>query len=318
MRTPAWPTPQRTLAPQRLRRQTALGVVAIGVPVVLGACTTPVERSAPPPAAPATSEGGPSARPSASQPDATTAAPTNGTAAAVSACDGRSSPPAELGLDPFYSRYCDVGGIPLVAHADVAPEALAGAAEVLEHLLAARPDAGSAIAASEVRVGVMGRDQVTTQMPEWSDLDEAFPDVDWDSRGRGFGATEARPLVGAGEENLLCLADDPYLGESIWVHEVSHTVLEFGVDAVDVGFRRRLVDAYESAMADGLWRDTYAASNSDEYWAEGAQSYFDANLADDFQHNHVDTRTELAEYDPALFGLLSEVFGPTDWRPSCP
>ena len=34
----------------------------------------------------------------------------------------------------------------------------------------------------------------------------------------------------------------------------------------------------------------------------------------DDQHNHVDTRDKLKEYDPALAALLTEVFGDTDWR----
>lgn len=31
-------------------------------------------------------------------------------------------------------------------------------------------------------------------------------------------------------------------------------------------------------------------------------------------HNHVDTREELREYDPALFTLIDEVFHGTAWR----
>jgi len=31
-------------------------------------------------------------------------------------------------------------------------------------------------------------------------------------------------------------------------------------------------------------------------------------------HNHVNTREELAEYDPALFRLVDRVFRKTEWR----
>ena len=44
----------------------------------------------------------------------------------------------------------------------------------------------------------------------------------------------------------------------------------------------------------------YAATDEHEYWAEGVQSWFDTNRENDAIHNHVDTREELLEYDPAL------------------
>lgn len=182
----------------------------------------------------------------------------------------------------------------------------------------ARPDIAAAIADAGVRIGLIGRDQQTTDMPEWADLNEAFPETDWDVRARGLGATPERPLVGAGEENLLCLAEDRYLGESIFVHELSHTIHEFGARVVDPTFEQRLVDAYFDASDAGLWAGTYAMENEAEYWAEGVQSFFDTNLSDDLQHNDIDSRTELEAYDPVLFALIVEIHGVPDWRPRCP
>ncbi len=226
--------------------------------------------------------------------------------------------PDGLDLDPFSERYCDVLGIPLVTHADVDPRALEIAAETMRIMLAARPDVAAAIAASPVRIGLIGRDQQTTDMPEWSDLNEAFPDTDWNERARGLGATFERPLAGGAEENVLCLPEDRYLGENIFVHEFAHVVHQFGIGVADDTFNSRLADAWVAAVDDGLWADTYAIGNPDEYFAEGVQSFFDTNLADDFQHNHVDTREELAEYDPVLHALIVEAVGEPDWRWSCP
>ncbi|MDE0803141.1 MAG: hypothetical protein OSA99_07430 [Acidimicrobiales bacterium] len=234
----------------------------------------------------------------------------------VTTCPG--PVPTSLGLDPFYSQYCDVSGIPLVAHAGVDPSAMQIAAAATIEMLAHRPDVVEALADGPIRVGIIGRDQRTTEMPEWSDLYEAFPDTDWDTRARGLGATIDRPWVGAGEEDLLCLGTDPYLGESIFIHELSHTIDEFGLRVVDPMFADRLFTAFDDAIAAGLWAGTYAASSPEEYWAEGVQSYFDTNLADDFQHNHVDTRAELADHDPVLHDLVAESFGPTEWRLTCP
>jgi hypothetical protein len=56
-----------------------------------------------------------------------------------------------------------------------------------------------------------------------------------------------------------------------------------------------------------------------EYFAQGVQSFFDANQAEDGSiHNHVDTRDELRSYDAALFTLVTEVYSDTTWRPRCP
>lgn len=301
----------------------APGVLAVVLAV--GGCTSaagsPSARedgsstSTPPVAGPtSTSTSSPAAGPAA--PSAGAATPSPPATGTDAACPG--PVPPDLDLDLFYGRYCDVLGIPLVAAEAVDPEALRIAAEAMRQMLTERPDVARALAQAPVRVGIIGRHQQTTDMPEWSDLAEAFPETDWDTRARGLGATLERPLVGSAEENLLCLPEDGYLGESIFVHELSHAVLEFGVQEVDPGFRTRLVDAYEGATAAGLWADTYAATTSDEYWAEAVQSYFDTNLAEDFQHNEVDTREELRAYDPALHGLVAEVFGAPTWRPACP
>ncbi len=81
---------------------------------------------------------------------------------------------------------------------------------------------------------------------------------------------------------------------------------------VDQTFDDRLKKAYQSAMENGLWKGVYAATNHHEYFAEGVQSWFNNNRPPDHDHNHVDTRSELQEYDPGLAALCEEVFGDTE------
>ena len=69
---------------------------------------------------------------------------------------------------------------------------------------------------------------------------------------------------------------------------------------LDPTFDDRLEAAYRAATDKGLWKGTYAGSNREEYWAEGVQDWFDNNRENDALHNHVNTRAELKEYDPAL------------------
>jgi cyclophilin family peptidyl-prolyl cis-trans isomerase len=63
-----------------------------------------------------------------------------------------------------------------------------------------------------------------------------------------------------------------------------------------------------------LWKNTYAATNHSEYWAEGVQSWFDDNAPPDALHNDIRTRAKLKEYDPTLAKLCQEVFGDGAWR----
>ena len=224
-------------------------------------------------------------------------------------------PPAAVrktfNLDPFYEQWIDVEGLPVVASAKVDPYALKEAAWLIRRMIGHRRDVLQALAENNVRFAVMAYNEFTTQIPEYSDLK---PDYYWDRRARGLGSTPARPAVSCGEENLLNYAGDPYSTENILVHEFAHATHQMGLNTVDSSFDDRLKIAYDAAVEKGLWKDTYAITNKAEYWAEGTQSWFDTNRANDDQHNHVDTRDKLKEYDPALATLLTEVFGDTDWR----
>ena len=216
-----------------------------------------------------------------------------------------------LGLAPVYRKHVDVGGFPVLGSAKASDFALLEAAYLIERMLQQRPDVRRALMASKTRFAVMAPQELTTEIPEHGDL---RPKDYWDRRARGLGATDARPAVSCGEENLLCLPGDPYAAENILIHEFAHAIHEMGLNKIDGEFDRRLRQAYEQALEDGLWKGTYAATNHNEYWAEGAQSWFDTNRPPDHDHNHVDTREELKEYDPRLAALAAEAFGDTEWR----
>jgi hypothetical protein len=231
-------------------------------------------------------------------------------------------PPAALGLDPFYTQYVDAGGIPIISRDGVPPAAFRVAYYVLAEMLDQRPCFRRSMIDSGLRVGLFGPNDVTTDFPEYSDFYEVFPGTDWDQRGRGFGATLTRPLSTVGYENLLRLESDLWFGESILIHEWAHTYFEFGVREQVGGLEQqaRLDVLYDSAMQRGLWADTYAATNSAEYWAEAVQSYFNTNLASDPSdgvHNQIDTRPELLEYDPEMAAFIQSIFPPRDWPPYC-
>lgn len=226
-------------------------------------------------------------------------------------------PPARLGLDPFYQKWIDLRGLPIVGSAKVSDEALRLARDTAAEMLVNRKDVAPELARRRIRVAIMAATEQTTDIPEHSDLNRVFPSTDWNARARGLGATVARPAISAAEENLLGLKGDRYRGESIFVHEFAHTVADFGLAKLDSDFTKRLESAYRDAMQRGLWKRTYAATNSSEYWAEGVQSYFDCNRTAspaDGIHNEVGTREQLRSYDPALFRLIDSSLRSPAWR----
>ena len=231
-------------------------------------------------------------------------------------------PPDALGLDSFYQKYLDLGGLPIVSSLQPQDDALFRARDIISDMLAHRPDLLATIVDSGIRIAIMARSEVTTDIPEHSDLYEAFPGTDWNTRARGLSATLSRPATSAAEENLLCYEGDAYWNEDILVREFARTVLQMGVERQSGGvdFRTRLEVAYRDAIDAGLWAETYAASNADEYWAEAVQSWFglnDTSAQADGVHNQIDTRHELEAYDPVIASLIQEVFGETTVSSTC-
>ena len=225
-------------------------------------------------------------------------------------------PPSEelrgrFNLASFYEKHLDAWGVPIVSSHHVSDHALLEARHLIGEMMGERTDILSAMGANGVRYVVMGVGEFTTDIPEHSDL---TPARYWDRRARGLGATRSRPAVSCGEENLLCLRGDPYSTENILIHEFAHAVHEMGLVTTDPSFDDRLKKTYREALDEGLWKGTYAATNRMEYWAEVVQSWFDTNRENDNQHNHIDTRSELKEYDPRVAALCEEVFGDREWR----
>ncbi len=218
---------------------------------------------------------------------------------------------AEFKLAEHYQKFASAGGLPIVASAKVNDAALLEARFLILQMVGHRPEILEAMAKNKVRFSIMAAGEFTTDIPEHSDLS---PKLYWDKRARGLGATRVRPAVSCGEENLLGLPGDPYAAENILIHEFAHAAHQMGVNSLDKTFQGRLLAAFDAAGKAGLWKNKYAGTNPSEYFAEGAQSWFDTNRENDHDHNHVNTRAELRAYDPGLAKLCEEVFGDREWR----
>lgn len=238
-----------------------------------------------------------------------------------------SAPPATLGLDPFYVKYADADGIPVVSSAKVPDSALLVARDIVLAETAERPDIRRELVRSGARVGVMAIDEGTMDLPEQRDWKKpaaddprltpceragygkiaAMTDAEyWNSRARGMGGLYT---TGAAE-NLLGVPDTRYYGENILVHEFSHNILS-AIERADPALYARVEAAYRHAIEQGLWKGDYASVTVQEYWAEGTQFWFNSNKAFRGAEITVLSDKDLLAYDPMLFAALAEVYSPT-------
>ena len=216
-----------------------------------------------------------------------------------------------LKLSEFYQKRVVIGGFSIVGSSKVSDFALKEAAYLIDKMTAKYPEYLQKLTENKVRFSIMARDEFTTDIPEHSDMS---PAIFWDKRARGLGATRARPSVSCGEENLLAIEGDPYARENILIHEFAHALHAMAINDLDPTFQSRLDRCFKLAIEEKIWEGTYAASNPAEYFAEGVQSWYECNRANDREHGSIDTREEVQKYDPRLANLIIEKFGEDSWK----
>jgi alpha-glucosidase len=230
------------------------------------------------------------------------------------------APPESLNLDPFYKKYLDANGIPVIGSWRVPDSVLRQAKKIIVFMTKMLPaPVYQKLIDSKVRVGVMARYEGTTDIPEHRHL-AADTSMNWDVRARGLGGDLTLPLTTCAEENIMCYQIDKYHAEDILIHEFAHTIHLVGIIQVDSAINKRLQKVLDKSLAAGKWKSTYAATNVEEFWAEAVQDWFNVNAEvpkPDGKHNHVNTRKELKEYDPELYSIIKEYFPETKEMISC-
>lgn len=239
---------------------------------------------------------------------------------------GGQAPPAHLGLDPFYARYRDAGGIAVVSSARVESDALAKASRMIDDMLAHRPDLRAVLAQRRYRVAILAESEAITDLPEnahWTKPAKDDPRLTrcerkhyeerigrlsdreyWNARARGIGGK----FTVAAEEDVLGRPTSRYYGETILVHEFAHNVLD-AIEAADPALYAQVEQAYAAALDEGLWKDEYASTTVQEYWAEGTQFWFNSNRLAVFDGRRILNHADLAAYDPRLAAALAQAYG---------
>jgi hypothetical protein len=203
------------------------------------------------------------------------------------------------------------GSIPICAFPQVEARAIWRAKCVLEAMLAeVPPDLIERLLRCGCTVGVIGRDQVTTDIPVHGDLryKTSGDGRNYDKGTRGLGGTKSCPVTTVAEENLT-MENDPYWNESILVHEFGHTVMNCGFNDSQM---HRVRTLHSEALQTGFSSTLYMFSNAEEFWANGTQAWFHAIGRTDVNAGII-TRAGLCRDLPGLGALMREVYGDGRW-----
>lgn len=220
---------------------------------------------------------------------------------------GRAGPKIVV-LDPpdqgFFSKRLDYEGIPIEAHRDVADEALFEGRARLAMMLDKLPEVRQRLQKAGAKLHIIGRNQVTSDLPEFRHLKgKPFDGKQTiDERTRGMGGL----LTSCGEENLLRLEKDRYRGTDICVHEFAHSIQDCGM-AEPV--RERFRQQFRRSVEKGRWAGSYAGKNEHEFFAELSMWYWGT-------HGNLGMRGEkpapgrdgLRAYDPEAFTLMDDFY----------
>ena len=229
--------------------------------------------------------------------------------------------------DPHYKHFLtSKAGIPIKAPGDVPMEALQIVADTCDLMLEKHPEIGVSIVES-------GADVALTSLK--GDIYDA-PEHRMGSRVLlrpcgGFGGEPTNPTNAFMTNCIIRLRSGRYATrypyENILVHEFGHAVHLIGMRHLeDQTLFCRVQACYDNAVEHGLWPNTYAISNFDEYFATLSTVWFNfmAEGIDgtcDGIRGPVNTREELAVYDPMGYELMAEVytdkFLPYPWDTNC-
>lgn len=232
-------------------------------------------------------------------------------------------------IDPFYTKTLTSVGVVIVGSDKVSDWAFLEAAYTLDHQLHDSPSwVRDALTNSKVRLAILAVVEYTMDLPENNRRKRSVAEAAFqDRRSRGLGGL---PDCSCAEENLLNLRGDPYggdgspnSGENITIHEFSHTVASaIGKSQGRNGeFWTKLRKAFADAKAPGgrlavfnQNRPTpvYASTDEQEYWAEGAQAWFDHAVPRN--SGGLSVRDDVKQKDPELAALLAEIYGDGPWR----
>jgi alpha-glucosidase len=154
---------------------------------------------------------------------------------------------------------------------------------------------------------IVGVHEKLTEIPGFEFLADD-PNFNWNNTD-GCGATDWVPVSTIFERHLLHTPEDTYIQENILVHEFAHHVMDMWIAKIHPDWITQLHDAWNSAKQNTAYLpDCYATRDPSEYFAEGAQLFFNATGRTDKDSTGGMTHARLPHADPQLFRILRRVF----------
>ncbi|MCK6563766.1 MAG: hypothetical protein HUU14_04870 [Dehalococcoidia bacterium] len=199
---------------------------------------------------------------------------------------------------PQYTRQREVLGIAVVGSSAVDERAFDEAIATIERFFSGN-DLEERLAEEGAYIVIAEDGVALDELPEFACLDPLTRDDVHSACGIADRADY--PVVAVDELDMTGNRRGPCRGLNILYHELGHLVQGWALLPADY-FDVRIF--YQAALDAGKYRNTYAASNVNEYFAEATQAYF----------LHSDTagardREWLRQYDPDLHGLLTRIYG---------
>ena len=229
--------------------------------------------------------------------------------------------PPSLGVSPFYTKYVDAQGIPVLASDKVPDAALLVARDIVNSMLAMRPDLRKAMIARKWRTGVIAEVEMTMDIPEYAEPEAARRAARRaDQPGRTATITPtARAASAATRRRAPRRISSAIRTRATGASTSSCTSSRTRSWAAGFATSIRRCSPRSAPPTTRRWprastshldgRKHYATTNAGEYWAEGVQWWFFSNYGECFAGNvKVETPEEFAAYDPKLNELIGRVF----------
>ena len=226
-----------------------------------------------------------------------------------------STPSADLKLSNYYTKYLNCSGIPVLGSSNITDEAFYLADSTISFMLMGLNDVKNEMISSGEYVVLYPPGGSIAEIPEYANAGQmGFAGV------YDYGVhCLASPMA-----NLLCFLGpiNGNVDDNVLVHELAHMIQFAGIEKLNSGFRSQIQSAFNNAISNGLWNNTYNASNFGEYFATGVQIWFNVRYPygtpqGDGSGNDIIKRTRLEDYDPVLYQIIASYFNTSYDVPGC-
>jgi hypothetical protein len=224
----------------------------------------------------------------------------------------------DVTYEPYYTKECmSQCGIKIKSCDLVSDDTLQYAADVVDIMVTKRPDIAEAMAGVGADIALYPKEQTIFYIPEFRDsYDPTNLDVE------GYGGTLELPTTALAAANIERDRENAmYPDNNVLAHEFGHAFHLIGIELVDPDLYDKIEETYEAAKEQGLWEDTYTGTDVYEYFGQLSALWFEGlDESDDGTFtgvlSPVNTREELAEYDPASYELMQEIYPDDLYFPS--